>query len=83
MPERSLPSGMAAFLFSDIVGSTALLRRVGGDYRHHLGQYRALLLDVLEKHNGSPLGSEGTPLRGPPPIQQRPRLGAQDSAGSW
>ena len=62
MPERSLPSGMVAFLFSDIEGSTALLRRVGGDYRHHLGQYRALLLDVFEQHNGSPLGSEETPF---------------------
>jgi class 3 adenylate cyclase len=62
VPERSVPSGMVAFLFSDIEGSTALLRRVGGDYRHHLGQYRVLLLDVFEQHNGSPLGSEGDSL---------------------
>jgi hypothetical protein len=39
---------MVAFLFSDIEGSTALLRRV--------------LLDVFEQHNGSPLGSEGDSL---------------------
>ncbi len=57
--DPALPSGVVAFLFSDIEGSTKLLHRLGLDYRHQLEQYRVLLTDAFQRHDGIPLGSEG------------------------
>ena len=58
----ALPSGVVAFLFSDIEGSTALLHRLGRDYATYLRQYRELLSDSFARHGGVPLGSEGDSL---------------------
>ncbi|MDX6326162.1 MAG: hypothetical protein QOK15_2516 [Nocardioidaceae bacterium] len=59
---KVLPSGIVAFLFSDIEGSTDLLRRLGADYQDHLSQYRSVLLESFEQHDGTFLGSEGDSL---------------------
>ena len=58
----ALPSGVVAFLFSDIEGSTALLHRLGHDYGSLLQRYRVLLSDSFARHGGVPLGSEGDSL---------------------
>ena len=58
----ALPSGVVAFLFSDIEGSTALLHRLGHEYGSHLEQYRVLLSDSFARHGGVRLGSEGDSL---------------------
>jgi predicted ATPase/class 3 adenylate cyclase len=58
----ALPSGVVAFLFSDIEGSTALLHRLGLDYAKRLQQYRVLLSDAFARYGGVPLGSEGDSL---------------------
>jgi predicted ATPase/class 3 adenylate cyclase len=57
-----LPSGVVAFLFSDIEGSTNLLQRLGHDYGAHLQQYRELLTRAFERRGGVVLGSEGDSL---------------------
>jgi predicted ATPase/class 3 adenylate cyclase len=58
----ALPSGVVAFLFSDIEGSTALLHRLGPAYASHLQQYRVLLTESFARHGGVLLGSEGDSL---------------------
>ena len=37
---RELPTGTVTFLFSDIEGSTSLLRELGNDYATALGEHR-------------------------------------------
>jgi predicted ATPase/class 3 adenylate cyclase len=57
-----LPSGVVAFLFSDIEGSTKLLHRLGHGYGAHLQQYRELLTLAFERRGGVVLGTEGDSL---------------------
>lgn len=53
---------MLAFLFTDIEGSTNLLRDLGGRYRNLLLDHRSLLKTAFERHGGRLLGSEGDSL---------------------
>ena len=53
------PSGTVTLLFSDIEGSTRLLRRSGEAYAGLLAEHRRLLGEAFERHNGFRVGSEG------------------------
>jgi predicted ATPase/class 3 adenylate cyclase len=53
------PSGTVTLLFSDIEGSTRLLRRLGDGYAAQLARHRELLRHAFESHGGFVLDSEG------------------------
>ncbi len=57
-----LPEGTVTFLFTDIEGSTALLRERGDDYPELLAEHRRLLREAAERHGGVVFGSEGDAL---------------------
>jgi predicted ATPase/class 3 adenylate cyclase len=52
-------SGTVTLLFSDIEGSTRLLRRTGEAYPGLLELHRTLLREAFERHGGRVLGAEG------------------------
>ena len=54
-----LPTGTVTLLFSDIEGSTALLRRLGDRYAEALSAQRALLRAAFGAGGGRELGTEG------------------------
>jgi predicted ATPase/class 3 adenylate cyclase len=53
------PSGTVTLLFSDIEGSTRLLRRSGDAYAGLLAEHRRLLREAFERYGGHVLDSEG------------------------
>jgi len=53
------PRGTVTLLFTDIEGSTLLLRRLGDRYPELLGRHRRLLREAFEQHGGYVLDSEG------------------------
>jgi class 3 adenylate cyclase len=55
----SLPSGTVTFLFTDIEGSTALLRELGEGYAEVLGQERRLLRETLAGAGGQEIDTQG------------------------
>jgi class 3 adenylate cyclase len=55
----SLPSGTVTFLFTDIEGSTALLRTLGDGYAELLGQERSLLRETLAGADGREIDTQG------------------------
>jgi DNA-binding NarL/FixJ family response regulator/class 3 adenylate cyclase len=57
MPE--LPSGTVTFLFSDIEGSTALLRQLRDRYGDVLADHQRLLRSAFEEEGGSEIDSQG------------------------
>ena len=57
MPE--LLTGTVTFLFTDIEGSTLLVRSQGDAWPRLLERHRALLRDAFERHEGSEVGTEG------------------------
>jgi len=65
MPARSaraaplLPTGTVTFLFTDIEGSTRLLRELGDAYPALLGRHNRILRAAVEDHGGTVVGSEG------------------------
>ena len=62
--EPSTPSaaselgGTVAFLFSDVEGSTELLRRLGDDYSTLITSHHALLIEVFDAHGGRVVDSQ-------------------------
>jgi class 3 adenylate cyclase len=54
-----LPTGTLTLLFSDIEGSTALLRRLGDRYGEALSVQRALLRVCFAEYHGREMGTEG------------------------
>ena len=54
-----LPAGTITMLFTDIEGSTALLRRLGGRYADALSAQRALLRAAFASCGGHEMGTEG------------------------
>lgn len=54
-----LPAGTITMLFSDIEGSTALLRRLGDRYADALLAQRALLRAAFADYGGQEMGTEG------------------------
>jgi len=56
---KALPSGTVTFLFTDIEGSTQILRDLGDRYNDVLDVHRQLLRDVWERHGGVEVLTEG------------------------
>ena len=54
-----LPSGTVTLLFTDIEGSTQLLRRLGDAYAGALAEHQRLLREALAKHGGREVDTQG------------------------
>src|SRR5690348_5481843 len=59
MPALALPTGTVTFLFTDIEGSTQLLRRLGAEYARALGEHQALLRAAFAAHDGAEVDTQG------------------------
>src|SRR2546425_346251 len=57
-----LPSGTVTFLFTDIEGSTELLKRLGDAYGEVLATHRRLLREAFTEQCGQEMGTEGDAL---------------------
>jgi YVTN family beta-propeller protein len=57
MPE--LPSGTVTFLFTDIEGSTALVKRIGGAYSDVLAEHQRILREAFAAHGGHEVDTQG------------------------
>jgi DNA-binding NarL/FixJ family response regulator/class 3 adenylate cyclase len=55
----SLPTGTVTLLFTDLEGSTGLIRQLGDRYGAVLGDHRRLLRDVVARHGGSEVDTAG------------------------
>ncbi len=55
----SLPTGTVTFLFTDIEGSTRLLRQLGASYPPMLARHNELIRVVLVAHHGVEVKTEG------------------------
>jgi predicted ATPase/class 3 adenylate cyclase len=56
---RRLPSGTVTFLFTDIEGSTRLLRELGERYADVLAEHNRLLREAFSRHGGLEVGTQG------------------------
>jgi predicted ATPase/class 3 adenylate cyclase len=54
-----LPTGTVTLLFTDIEGSTRLLRSLEGEYGRVLSAHRAILRQAFSCHDGREFGAEG------------------------
>jgi predicted ATPase len=55
-----LPSGTVTFLFTDVEGSTGLLRKLGADgYAEALAEHRRLIRDACARHGGVEVDTQG------------------------
>ena len=57
--DPGLPTGTVTLLFSDIEGSTTLLRRLGEAYADALSAERALVRGAIARWHGHEMGTEG------------------------
>jgi predicted ATPase/class 3 adenylate cyclase len=57
--EPALPSGIVTFVFSDIEGSTRLMKRLGPAYPDVLERHRTLLRSAWRRFHGCEIGTEG------------------------
>src|SRR5690606_10915242 len=59
-PMPNLPSGTVTFLFSDIEGSTSLLKRLGDErYADLLTVHRQLMREAFARHGGQEIDTQG------------------------
>lgn len=56
---EELPSGTVTMLFTDIEGSTRLLRTLGKRYPDVLNEHHRLLREAIAAHDGHEIGTEG------------------------
>src|SRR4051794_15862537 len=56
---RELPTGTVTFLFTDIEGSTRLLRELGDAYPDELAEHRRVLRDAFTRHGGVEVDTQG------------------------
>ncbi len=54
-----LPTGTVTFLFTDIEGSTRLLRELGGGYADALAEHRRVLREAFARHGGVEVDTQG------------------------
>src|SRR6266699_1575883 len=54
-----LPSGTVTFMFTDIEGSTGLLRELGDGYSDLLGRERSMLRETLGSAGGQEIDTQG------------------------
>src|SRR5688500_4919745 len=59
MVDRQLPTGRVTVLFTDIEGSTSLLRELGERYDHLLTEHFAVVRRVVAAHEGIELRTDG------------------------
>jgi predicted ATPase/class 3 adenylate cyclase len=59
MFDVALPAGTVTFVFTDIEGSTRLLRQLGAMYAQLLDQHNRILIDTFTGHGGVVFGTEG------------------------
>ena len=63
----ALPSGTVTYLFTDVEGSTRLLRRLGDAYAGVLSEHQHLLCAAFAHHSDRAVDTQGCPpLRGLP-----------------
>ena len=55
----ALPSGTVTFVFSDIEGSTALLKRLGDEYGELIAEHRRLVREAFGAHDGVEIDTQG------------------------
>src|SRR5690348_213870 len=55
----ALPTGTVTMLFTDIEGSTRLLKQLGERYGELLAAHRRLLREAFAAHDGHEIGTEG------------------------
>jgi len=56
---RPLPEGTVTFVFTDIEGSTSLLRRLRGRYGEMIGAHGRLIRQALHQHGGWEIDTQG------------------------
>jgi predicted ATPase len=56
---RELPGGTVTFLFTDIEGSTRLLRELGDAYAEALAEHRRVLREAFARHGGIEVDTQG------------------------
>ena len=56
---RNLPSGAVSFLFTDIEGSTQLVRKLRGGYADVLNEHQRLLRTAFAQHEGHEIDTQG------------------------
>src|SRR5262249_37645371 len=56
---RTLPTGTVTFLFTDIEGSTRLLRELGDGYAEALAEHRRALREAFRAHEGVEVDTQG------------------------
>src|SRR5215204_3080964 len=54
-----LPSGTVTFVFTDIEGSTHLIRNLGDRYAEALDRHRQILRKAWQRHSGHEVDTEG------------------------
>src|SRR5918992_1059462 len=73
-----LPTGTVTLLFTDIEGSTRLLRSLGDRYGAMLRAHRELLREAVGRHGGVEFGTEGDAC-----FVAFPAAGAAQAAADW
>jgi YVTN family beta-propeller protein len=56
---REVPTGTVTFLFTDIEGSTQLLKQLAGDYGEMLAEHQRILRAAFEAHGGWEVDTQG------------------------
>ncbi|MGH2429639.1 MAG: hypothetical protein ACRDGV_12325 [Candidatus Limnocylindria bacterium] len=69
----NLPSGTVTFVFTDIEGSTGLLKQVGdAEYGTLLAVHRRLVRDIFTAHEGQEIDTQGMRSSTPSSARARP-----------
>jgi class 3 adenylate cyclase len=56
---RPLPEGTVTFVFTDIEGSTTILRRLGSRYGQMIAEHAQLIREALQTHEGWEVDTQG------------------------
>jgi hypothetical protein len=56
---QALPSGTVTFLFTDIEGSTRLVKSLGDGYEHVLAEHQTILRVAFAEHGGHEIDTQG------------------------
>jgi class 3 adenylate cyclase len=59
MSRSELPTGTVTFLFTDVEGSTRLLKRLGSQYGRVLARHHKLVRDAIRGHGGHEVDTQG------------------------
>ncbi len=59
---QGLPTGTVTFLFTDVDGSTRLLKLLGSRYGEVMAEHRRILRDIFQEHSGHEIDTQGDAL---------------------